>query len=87
MKEQANSQVMAAAQLMQKATETAQSNPTAEGRQVAISLFVEAGQMFEQAANIYQSLGPNYAAPADVQNAQQAMKACIENIQKLKQAN
>lgn len=86
MKQKANADVQTGAQIMQKAFQTIQGNPSAEARQVAVTLFVQAGQLFEEATNLYKALVPQYATVEDVQNAQSAMAQCIQAIQKIRAA-
>lgn len=86
LKNQANSQVVAASRLMEKAMVLLQQSPNPQGRDAAVSLLVEAGQMFEQSAGIYKTLVPNYATEEDVNNSLRAMQVCIQRIQQIKQA-
>lgn len=87
LKNQANTQVVTASRLMEKAFEILRQAPAAQGRDTAVSLLVEAGQMFEQSAGIYKALVPDYAAQEDVENSLRAMQVCIQKIQEIKQAS
>lgn len=87
LKGQANTQVVTASRLMEKAMEILRQAPTPQGRDTAISLLVEAGQMFEQSAGIYKALVPDYAGQQDVENSLKAMQVCIQKIQEIKQAS
>lgn len=84
LKEQANGHAMAAGKLMQQGISLAQA-PSVEARKTAVQLLIQAGQLFEQAAAIYQSLVPQYAAQSDADNARRAMENCINVIAQLKQ--
>ncbi len=86
LKSQANNQVVTASQLMERARAVLQQSPNPAGRNAAIAILVEAGQMFEQSAGIYQALIPNYASQQDVDNARKAMQSCVQQIQQLQQA-
>lgn len=87
LKGQANTQVVTASRLMEKAMEILRQSPTAQGRDTAVSLLIEAGQMFEQSAGIYKALVPDYAGQEDVENSLRAMQVCIQKIQEIKQAS
>lgn len=84
-KEQANSQVMVASRLMQQGMAMAQSATSPESRQASMQLLIEAGQLFEKASLMYQSLMPQYATQSDVDNSRKAMENCINVIAQLKQ--
>jgi len=84
LKEQANGQVMAASRLMQQGMSLIHS-PTVENKRTAIQMLIQAGQLFEQSAQVYQSLMPQYAAQSDVDNSRKAMENCINAIDQLKQ--
>ena len=85
LKSQANNQVVTASQLMERARAVLQQSPNPAGRNAAIAILVEAGQMFEQSAGIYQALMPKYATQEDVDNARKAMQSCVQQIQQLQQ--
>lgn len=87
LKNQANTQVVTASHLMEKAMTILRQSPTLQGRDAAVSLLVEAGQMFEQSAGIYKALLPDYAGQEDVDNSLRAMQVCIQKIQEIKQAS
>jgi len=87
LKEQANAQVIAASELMQEGMGVVQRGDASKEKiQVAISLLVQAGQRFEQAAKTYQTLIPDYATQTDVDNSMKAVQTCIMTIQRLKQS-
>lgn len=84
LKQGANQDANMANRLMAEAIRVAQENPSTEGYKTAISLFVQAGQLFERAGAVYQSLVPQYATPQDVNNAAMAMQYCIDSVNELK---
>ena len=84
MKGQANQQVAAAGQLTNNAFRLLQGAPSVENRRTALSLLVEAGRLFEQAAMTYKALVPQYATQTDVENSLQAMQKCIQTISEIK---
>lgn len=52
--------------------------------ETAIHLLVQAGQLFERAANTYTAVGINYASSQDANNAYKAMQNCLDMIQEIK---
>jgi len=85
LKEQALGKIKAASDLMGKARELiVNSNNTKENFVTAAQLYVQSGQLFEQAANIMRALGPEYAAQSDIDNCDNAVKACLEAISNIK---
>jgi hypothetical protein len=86
LKNQADMKVQTADQLIKQAQKMLQENSNnPESLKLAIHLYVQAGQSFESAANIYKSVMPDYATEQDVQNSMAAMQACIETIQEIKE--
>jgi len=85
-KNEANNGVRAAMQLEQQAVQTLQSGPSDRERlKMALSLYARAGQLFEKAGNTYKALGVNYASSQDAMNAFQAMRGCLDAIEKIKE--
>jgi len=80
---QADYKVGAAEQLIKNAQMTAETYRNAEGIRKAVIMLTQAGQLFEQAARIYQKLVPEYATVEDVKNADEKMQYCIEAIKQL----
>jgi hypothetical protein len=82
---QADNNVQAAGMLLNQAQILLNSaNVTREKMKIALNLYIQAGQMFEQSANIYKALLPNYASQEDVLNADGAMKGCLRSIGEIK---
>ncbi|MBU3758617.1 MAG: hypothetical protein FGM27_01660 [Candidatus Omnitrophica bacterium] len=86
-KSQADSQVVAASKLMERAMTMLQQSPMGGGREAAVALLAEAGQMFEKSAGLYKALYPNYASKEDVENSIRAMQVCIQRIQEIRRAS
>ncbi|MCM8775054.1 MAG: hypothetical protein NC930_01675 [Candidatus Omnitrophica bacterium] len=83
-KSQADAEVQAAIQLQEEAGQLLKVGITTERMRLAMNLYLRAGQMFEKAANVYKSLGPDYASPDDVKNSLAAMDHCIKMIGEIK---
>jgi len=85
LRSQADTQAQIGIQFSQKADSLLKGNVTRETLATAISLYVDAGKSFEQAAGIYKALVPDYASKADVENSQAMMKQCIEAVGQIKE--
>lgn len=64
--------------LVQRAGLLIQQNPrNAAGLQVARDLYIQAGQLFEQASNVFQALGPEYIKQEDIDGVDKTVQECI----------
>lgn len=84
-KTQANQNVMNAKRLMEQADVLVKTKTTSAGLQTAASLYVRAGQLFENAAKVYQGLGPNYANEQEVANSYKATQYCASSAKRIQQ--
>ena len=71
--------------LVEKAKNRINPNSTVQDFQVALELYIEAGQLFEQAGKIMKALGPQYIGPEDLEGCAQALQSCVHAIEELKQ--
>jgi hypothetical protein len=83
-KAQADNHAKVASELAEEAQRTLQGPVTRENLQLAAGLYTRAGQLFEQASNIYKALGPDYATREDVESSARAVEMCIQAIQEIK---
>lgn len=81
---QADNDVQIASGLLAEAQKLLHGNVSQTQVTTAMNLFMRAGQLYEQAANTYRSLGPNYATREDVENSMAATKQCVDAIQNLR---
>ncbi len=84
LRSQADTNVKSAGQLVIEAQELLKGDFAPEKGKVALSLYIKAGQLFEQAVKIYSALVPNYASETDVRNSNAAMQNCLRTIQEIK---
>ena len=81
---QAASDIQTGSQLMTQAEQLLRSpGVTQQHMKAAMDLYIQAGKLFEEAGNIFTGLGPDYAAPEDVQNSRKAMQNCIDSVKEI----
>jgi len=69
--------------LIQRASNLIQQNPrNAAGLQVARDLYIQAGQLFEQASNVFRALGPEYIKQSDIDSVNKAVQDCVAAAQR-----
>jgi hypothetical protein len=72
--------------LVQRAGELIKQNPrNVAGLKVARDLYIQAGQLFEQASNIFVALGNEYIKQADIDGVNKAVKDCVSAAQNCNQ--
>jgi len=81
LKHETDKKVLAANQLLIKASALKQANDYGQ----ALHLFIGAGQLLEQATSSYQSLLPDHATEQDVANAWKQMTYCVTQAKALHQ--
>ncbi len=79
----ANSTATAAQELVRQAEKTLAGTPDRASLELAIQLYMKAGQMFEESYKIYSALGPSYASPKDVEGSYAALQNCLNNIKEI----
>lgn len=77
--------VKTAQELIAEANRALANSPRRQQIEFAINLYARAGEMFEKAAGIFESLGSDYASREDVEGARMATKNCLKTIEQLKQ--
>lgn len=80
----AASNAKAAQELVHQAENVLAGKPDRTRMELALNLYVKAGQMFERSYKIYSTLGPTYASPQDIEGSRNAMQNCINNINELR---
>lgn len=80
----ANSTATAARELVVQAERTLQGHPGRTELELALRLYIKAGEMFEKSYKIYATLGPSYVNPQDIEGARAAMQNCINSISEIK---
>jgi len=85
-REQAYGKIKVAGELAGKAESFLVPGQSKENLATAIQLYVQAGQLFEQAGNMLKALGTNYAPQSDVDNCNNATRSCIDAIGNIKRA-
>ena len=58
---------------------------TRQKAEMALSLYMRAGQLFEKAEGIFKAVGVNYVSQNDINGAGQAKEACLKAITEIKQ--
>lgn len=80
----ANSTASAAREFVMQAEKILEGQPNRTKMELALSLYVKAGEMFEKSYKIYATLGPSYVSQQDIDGSRAAMQNCINNISELK---
>jgi hypothetical protein len=70
--------------LVARARQRVNQGASLQDLEVALELYVEAGQLFEQAGKIMKALGPQYISMEDLEGCGQALQSCIIAIEELK---
>ena len=81
---QANENANMGLQLVERARQILQGGVGKEKLQLAVSLYVEAGQSFEKAENLFRKAGTDYVSQEDIDGATRAKEECISAINELK---
>ena len=76
----AYSKIQVGQKLMVSAHNQIAQNPSNDNLKTAISLFSQAGQLFEEAGNILKYLGTEYTSEKDIKGCENAVNSCLENI-------
>ncbi len=85
-REQAYGKIKVASELTARAGSFLVPGQSKENLMTAIQLYVQAGQLFEQAGNMLKAIGTNYAPQSDVDNCNNATQSCINAIENIKSA-
>lgn len=81
----ANDDANTAMRLVERARQTLQGDVNREKVQLAISLYVEAGQLFEKAETLYTKAGTEHGvSQEDIDGAKKAKEGCVQSISDLK---
>ena len=80
MRDKAMNKVNIAIQLMTRAHDAIMAQRSRDNLMLAMNLYVEAGQLFEQAEGIFKAIGPQFATQADIENCAKAKEECIKDI-------
>lgn len=80
----ANNAAATAQEFVRQAEKTLEGTPDRVSMELAIRLYMKAGEMFEKAYKIYSALGPSYATPQDLEGARAALQNCLNNINEIK---
>src|SRR3990167_10950739 len=81
----ADNDARVAAELVRQAQQLLESGGvTPDKLQTALTLYAQAGQLFEKTGNVYKALGPTYVSPQDVEGAFRAMEQCLNMINEIK---
>ena len=77
--------VKVATELVNQANSMIQDGELARQKaEVALSLYVRAGQLFEKAEALFKAVGFDYVSQRDIDGAKEAKESCILNIEELK---
>ncbi|MDD5069509.1 MAG: hypothetical protein PHV17_02175 [Candidatus Omnitrophica bacterium] len=66
--------------LVNQAHATLKYNQTIDTIKRSVAMFIEAGQLFEQSANLLRGLGPEYVSAQDLAGCEQAVETCLKSI-------
>lgn len=81
----ADSNMIVGQNLVKEARSIMNNNSNPQTLKIALSLYVKAGKLFEEASKTYTALGPNYVTMEMVEGSIQAMNSCVKNANKIKQ--
>ena len=71
--------------LMKKASEILAREADEASAKAAVTLYAQAGQMFQEAYNVLNYLGEDYVSASDLEGTSKAMDACMKSINGLKE--
>ena len=80
LRDKASNKINIAIQLMTRARDAIMSQKNRDNIMLAMNLYVEAGQLFEQAEGMFKALGAQYASQNDIDNCARAKGECIKAI-------
>ena len=83
-REQAYDKIRIGYDIFNRATQVAQKARTEESMKVAIELYAQAGQTFQEAYNILKFLGTDYVRQEDIDGVKNAVDACVQSIKNAK---
>ncbi len=83
-REQAYGKIKVAGELTGRAANFLVPGQSKENLATAIQLYVQAGQLFEQAGNMLKALGTDYVPQSDIDNCNNATQSCINAIGNIK---
>jgi len=84
LRDQAYNKIKVSSELVEKAKKLLIPGQTKENLVIAAQLFVQAGQLFEQANNALKALGKNYVSQDDINNCDKAVQVCVDAITHIK---
>jgi len=77
--------IKVAQQLMDEASQMLEKDVNRQKIELAINLYLKAGQIFEKVSKVFRMLGRNFVGQADQEGADQAMETCLTLIKDLKE--
>ncbi|PIQ84993.1 MAG: hypothetical protein COV74_10355 [Candidatus Omnitrophica bacterium CG11_big_fil_rev_8_21_14_0_20_45_26] len=77
--------IRVANELTAQAAKTLRLSDDQKSKEVAVHLYVEAGKLFEKSHHVLQALGPDHVPQADIDGSYEAMKTCIDAVNRIKQ--
>jgi hypothetical protein len=83
-REQANNKIKIANQLVADAQKLSVPGQTSQNRVVGLKLFIQAGQLFEQAENMLKTLGARYVSQSDIDSCARAAQSCANEISNIR---
>jgi len=66
--------------LVNQAHANLKNDQTIDAIKQSAGMFIEAGQLFEQSANLLRGLGPEYVSAEDLAGCEQAVETCLKSI-------
>jgi len=84
LRDQAFTKIRVAQQIMMNANGYMSGRPNRNDLRIAVQLYAQAGQMFQEAGNMLQYIGPDYASQQDIDGCDKVMNDCLEAIKKIK---
>lgn len=82
-RERAKNLIIAANVLVAKANELSVDTAVKDDLGTAITLYVESGRLFQEAAGLYSQLAPQFIETQDLENTGKAMQYCLSRVQQI----
>jgi hypothetical protein len=85
LKSEAFSKIKVGQDLVGKANKYMANKPTRDDLKMALQLYAQAGQLFQEASNVLKYIGPDYATKEDIEGSAGLAVSCLDAINKLKE--
>lgn len=77
--------IKVAQEFMLQANQVLEQGQNRQTVDIALSLYIKAGRLFEEAHNTFKRLGTDYVKREDIEGAYQAMQNCLKAVRELEE--